>query len=49
MHLGIRINDRVESDVRLSKHNYGSIKGCSIENALLEKRLIIDHEKNGGG
>ena len=47
--LGIRMNERVELDNRLSKHNYGSRKAYSIEKALLEKRLTIDHEKNGGG
>ena len=45
MFLGTRMNERVESDVRLSKCDYGSRKGCSIENVLLEKRLMIDHAK----
>jgi hypothetical protein len=35
--LGIRMNDRIEMDSRVSKYNYGSRKGYSIENALLEK------------
>ena len=47
IHLGIRTHDRVDLDDRTSKHNHGSIKGCSIENTLLEKRLMMDHEKTG--
>ena len=43
------MNERVDSDIRLSKHDHGSRKGRPIENASLEKRLIIDHEKNAGG
>ena len=49
MFLGTRMNDILESDVRLSKHDYGSRKGHSTENSLLEKRLMIDHVKNGRG
>ena len=45
--LGSRMNERIESDARLSKYKHGSRKIHSIENALLEKRLIIDHAKNG--
>ena len=48
-HLGIRMNERVETDLRMSKYNCGSRTGCSIENEMLEKRLIMDHEKNGRG
>ena len=48
MLLGSRMNERIETDVRMSKHNYGSINGCSIENALLEKRLMMDHGKKSG-
>ena len=43
--LGSRMNERVESDARLSKYKHGSRKLHSIENALLEKILIIDHAK----
>ena len=49
MCLGTRINEKAESDVRISMHNYGSRKGCSIENESLEKRLTMDHAKNGRG
>ena len=45
MLLGSRMNERIEIDVRMSKHNYGSINGYSIENALSEKRLIMNHRK----
>ena len=44
--LGSRMNERIETDVRISKYNYGSRSGYSIENALLEKRLTIDHGKH---
>ena len=43
--LGSRMNERVESHARLSKYYYGSRKGCSIENELLEKRLTLYHAK----
>ena len=43
--LGSRMNKRVELENRVSKHNHGSRKGCSIENALLEKILMFDHAK----
>ena len=33
----------IEDDSRFSKSNYGSRKNYSIETALLEKRLILDH------
>ena len=46
--LGSRMNERIESDARLSKYKYGSRKVHSIENALLEKILIIDHAKKNG-
>ena len=42
------MNERIENDARTSKHNYGSRSGYSIENALLEKRLIVDHAKKSG-
>ena len=32
----------IEKDKRISKSNYGSRKNYSIENAILEKRLVID-------
>ena len=46
--LGSRINERIENDARISKRNYGSRSGYSIENALLEKSLIVDHAKKSG-
>ena len=49
MCLGTRMNERVESDARLSKYDYGSRKGYSIENELLAKRLIMHHVKNRRG
>ena len=48
MLLGSRMNERIETDARASKHNYGSRSGCSIENALLEERLMMDHGKKSG-
>ena len=45
MHLWGWTNERVESDKRSSKQNYGSREGHSIENALLETMLIFDHAK----
>jgi len=35
--------ERIETDRRVSKSNYGSRKNYSIETALLEKRLIMDN------
>ena len=35
--LGSRMNERIETDARISKYNYGSRSGYSIENVLLEK------------
>ena len=32
----------IEEDERMSKSNYGSRKNYSIENAILEKRLVMD-------
>ena len=46
MFLGSRMNERIETDARMSKHNYGSRSGHSIKNVLLEKRLMTDHGKN---
>ena len=43
--LGARMNEKVELDNRVSKCNYGSRKGCSIENSLSEKILTFDHAK----
>ena len=45
MHLRGRMNERVESDKRVSKHNYGSRKGHYMENALSQKTLVFDHAK----
>ena len=42
MFLGLSMTENYENDNRMSKHNYGSRKGCSIESALLKKRLIFD-------
>ena len=42
------MNERIETDARVSKHNYGSRSGHSIENALLEKRLIVGQAKKSG-
>jgi len=36
-------NELIEKDPRFSKANYGSRKNFSIESAILEKRLILDH------
>ena len=35
------MNDKVEEDKRLSKHDHGSRRGHSIETTLLEKRLML--------
>ena len=43
--LGSRMNERVDSDARISKYDYGSSWGHSIEKKLLEKRLTIDNAK----
>ena len=43
MFLGSRMNERIETDDRTSKHDCGSRSGYSIKNVLLEKRLTIDH------
>ena len=42
------MNERIENDARISKYNYVSRSGYSIENALLEKRLIVDYAKKSG-
>ena len=42
------MNERIEIDAGISKHNYESRSGYSTENALLEKRLIMDHAKKSG-
>ena len=42
----MRLNDEeeelIEEDARTSKSNHGSRKNYSIENAMLEKRLVMD-------
>ena len=43
--LGVRMNERVCSDKRSSKQNYGSRKVCYVENDLSEIRLMFDHAK----
>ena len=40
--IGGRNDDSIERDERISKFNYGSRKAYSIEEALLEKRLMYD-------
>ena len=41
-HLNDDEEELMEEDVRTSKSNYGSRKNYSIENAILEKRLVMD-------
>ena len=41
--VSIRNKGNIESDERISKSNYGSRLGCSIEDAILEKRLVFDN------
>ena len=43
MFVNIRNKVNIESDERVSKRNYGSRPGCSIEDAILEKTLIFDN------
>ena len=43
MYLGDSEEEIIKKDSRFSKSNYGSRKNYSIESALLEKRLILDH------
>lgn len=38
----LRNQGNIEFDDRISKYNFGSRKGCSVENAILEKRLIYE-------
>ena len=45
--IGSRMNERLDSNYRTSKDNYGSRKGHSIENVLLEMIFVMDHEKKG--
>jgi len=45
MYVGLRNDNNIEKDDRLSKYNFGSRKHYSIESALLEKRLIYDTSK----
>ena len=40
--LGLRCKNILEEDIRVSKFNYGSRKGYSIDNTILEKYLICD-------
>ena len=39
--VNIRNKLNIESDYRVSKSNYGSRPGCSIEHAILDKRLVF--------
>jgi len=36
------MDDALENDKQISKHNFGSRKGYSIDEAILEKRLLCD-------
>ena len=38
-----RNRGRIEVDLRISKYNYGSRSGYSIEDAILEKRIFYDY------
>ena len=38
-----RNSGRIEIDPMISKYNYGSRKGYSIENAILEKRIVYNN------
>ena len=40
--LGGRADKLIEQDPRMSKFNYGSRSNYSIDNAILEKRLMYD-------
>ena len=40
--IGVRAEQSLEDDPRISKFNYGSRTNYSIENAILEKRLMYD-------
>ena len=43
--LGERMRNKVEEGKKLSKHDCGSSRCCSIETKHLEKRLVLDHSK----
>ena len=43
--VGLRNDDNIKNDERLSKFNFGSRKQCSIESALLEKKVLHDTSK----
>ena len=45
MRIVINVRDKwnLESDDRVFNINYGSRPGCSIEDAILEKRLVFDN------
>ena len=45
---GLRNDDNIENDKRLSQHNYRSRKYFSIEATLLEKILLYDTSKYNG-
>ena len=41
--LDLKEQELIENNNRFSKANYGLRRNCSIEIAILEKRLIMDH------
>ena len=41
--MNYRNKEKIESDPRISKANYGSHNRYLIENTILEKRLIYNH------
>ena len=43
-----RMSDKIEHDNRIAKANYGSRRNYSIENIILEKRLLYDISKQNG-
>lgn len=48
IYLDDEIEEKIESDERFSKSNYGSRKNYSIETAILEKRLTFDNSLLSG-
>ena len=46
--IGLRNDQEIEKDARLSKYNYGSRSGYSIDITLLEKWLMYDVSVRNG-